>query len=311
MERFDVHKITPGNEDELAQLFRLLLVTKGMKSGSPRYTPLENTIRHISSLGANSVLLQRNVQDPDFLAEHAAYYSKWSYKVPRFCDRLHFFNSEVVSEDPLDFIDKMAITQGSYLGFVTLRPISVSPQAATILSPPNNEAKHFILSKDDFQVNIAGQQFSVAGTPFMQQDNAVGACAQAAIWMALRTLRRKEGQSAFSPSQITTAATRFLVRGRTLPNRGGLIVEQITEALRTAGYSPHTIPLRELGQDATEETIIASRQALYPYVESGIPVLVLLFPKDAEGHAVLLIGHGWEKEPASLIKNGDIRIEWH
>ena len=309
MERFEVYRITAGDEAELAQLLQPLLVTKGMKSGSPRYTPLENTIRHISSLGAKSVLLQKDVQDPDFLAEHTAYYSKWSYKVPRFCDRLHFFDLEADSEDPLEVIDKMAANQDSYLGFVTLRPISVSPQAATILKPPNNDTKHFILSKDDFQVNIAGQGFSVAGTPFMQQDNAVGACAQASIWMALRTLRRKEGQSAFSPAQITTAATRFLVRGRTLPNRGGLVVEQITEALRTAGYSPHTIPLRELGQDATEETITASRQALYPYVESGIPVLVLLFPKDAEGHAVLLIGHGWDKEPASFIKNGDIRID--
>lgn len=309
MERFEIYGITAGDDAELAKLLQSLLATKGMKSGSPRYTPLENTIRYISSLGAKSVLVQRNVQDPDFLAEHSAYYSKWSFKVPRFCDRVHFFFTESKSQNPLDFIDQTSTDPDSYLGFITLRPISVSPQAATILKPPHDPSKHFILSKDEFQVNIAGQRFTVAGTPFMQQDNAVGACAQASIWMALRTLRRREGQSAFSPAQITTAATRFLVRGRTLPNRSGLIVEQITEALRTAGYSPHTIPLRELDKDATDETIATSRQALYPYVESGIPVLVLLFPKNSEGHAVLLIGHGWDKGPLNLIKNGDVRID--
>ncbi len=308
MDRFKLFSISSGNRHELEKIFQSILVTKGMKSGAPRYVPLQNTVSHILSLGAKSVLVQKNVQDPDFLDEHNAYYSKWSYNVPRFCDRLHFFNLDCDSQKPLEFIDKMADTKESYLGFVTLRPISVSPQAATILKPQNDDAKHFILSKDIFRVNIAGQCFTVSGTPFMQQDNAVGACAQASIWMALRTLRRREGQSAFSLAQITAAATRFLVTGRTLPNRGGLVVGQITEVLRSAGYSPHSIPLKAIGKESTDLSISNSKQALYPYVESGIPVLLLLFPKDSEGHAVLLIGHGWEKEPANLVKNFDIYI---
>jgi len=308
MGRFEIRNVAPGNVQELAAIFDDLLKSKGMKSGSPRYVPLENTIHHISSLQAKTVLIQQDVQDPDFLAEHSAYYSKWSYKVPRFCYRLHFFNEAAQSDNALHVVDQMAAQNNSYLGFVTLRPISVSPQAATILRPIDIGGKCFILSKDDFTVNIAGQSFVIAGTPFMQQDNAVGACAQASIWMALRTLRRKEGVSAFSPAQITTAATRFYVKGRTLPNRGGLAVEQVTEAIRAAGYAPHMIPLRELGQKADDKTLANSRQALYPYVESGIPVLLLLFRENMEGHAVLLIGHGWDDNPSEKIKNGSIMI---
>ncbi|MBA1149430.1 hypothetical protein H0Z60_20495 [Ectothiorhodospiraceae bacterium WFHF3C12] len=126
----------------------------------------------------------------------------------------------------------------------------------------------------------------------MQQDNAVGACAQASIWMALRTLRRKEGQAAFSPAQITTAATRYLVSGRTLPNRSGLKLEQITEAIRAAGYSPHLIPLKDRQADAAEQARL-TRQKLYPYVESGIPVVLALAPEEGLGHAVMLVGHSW------------------
>ena len=309
MERFQVHKIASGDTQDLMTIFGSLLKTKGMKNGSPRYTPLENTITHISALQAKTVLIQNDVQDPDFLAEHRAYYSKWSYEVSRFCYRLHFFNEEAVSDNALDVVDQMAMQENSYLGFVTLRPISVSPQAATILKAVNCENKCFILSKDNFTVNIAGQSFVISGTPFMQQDNAVGACAQASIWMALRTLRRREGASAFSPAQITNAATRFYVKGRTLPNRGGLAVEQITEAIRASGYSPHVIPLRDLHKEADVESLKNARQALYPYIESGIPVLLILFPKNGEGHAVLLIGHGWNDNPPEKIKNGSINLK--
>lgn len=308
MDRFIVHQVKLGDLNELTQVFQSLLVTKGMKSSSPRYAPLEATIRHIADLKAKTVLVQKNVQDPDFLDEHTAYYSKWSFKVSRFCDRLHFFSLDTTLIDPIEVIDQMASNKDDYLGFVTLRPISVSPQAATILRPTVKDKQHFILSRDAFNVNIAGRSFSISGTPFMQQDNAVGACAQASIWMALRTLRRKEGQSAFSPAQITSAATRFLVRGRTLPNRDGLIIEQITEAIRAAGYSPHTIPLRNLEQPATKDSLIKTRQALYPYIESGIPVLMILFPEQGEGHAVLLIGHGWKEKPSKFILNGNIKI---
>lgn len=306
MDRFVVHSITPGDADELGRLIEQLLKTKGMRSGAPRYLPLTKTIQHVVALHANTVILQKDVQDPDFLAEHEAYYSKWTYKVPRFCQRLHFFKYPQESDDPLDVIDQMALLDDSYLGFITLRPISVSPQAATILKPIDNNHHCFILSKDKFIVNLSGRSFAVIGTPFIQQDNAVGACAQASIWMALRTLRRKEGALAFNPAQITSAATRFFVRGRTLPNRGGLAIEQITEALRAASYAPHMIPLRELTQAVDVNVVNKTKQSLYPYIESGIPVLLILYPSPNTGHAVLLIGHGWDQNPSQMIREQTI-----
>ncbi|MGB5830563.1 MAG: hypothetical protein WBG92_01035 [Thiohalocapsa sp.] len=247
--------------------------------------------------GAAAAVWQRNIQDPDFLAEHAAYYARWTYKVPRFGSRLHFFGSEPESDDVLDAIEGWSTDGETYLGFVTLRPIAQSPVGATFLRRPHQDDLLFVHAQDSYPVNLAGCGFAVEATPFMQQDNAVGACAQAAIWMALRTLRWREGRSALNPAQITSSATRFVVNGRTLPNRQGLRIEQITEVIRSAGYSPHVIQLRTLSQikDEPLDTKAEGRiyRQLYPYVESGIPILLAL-ARLGSGHAVVIIGHAWD-----------------
>lgn len=300
MRRLESHPRLAGAE-EILHLLQGLLPSSALATGSG---PLQSVAEALALRGARCAIIQRDVQDPDFIAEHTAYYSKWTKPIPRFCTRLHFFSEESSSDDPLELIDESSSTDGSsYIGFATLRPIAVAPVAATIISTAVPSVR-FITSQDTFQVNLAGRRFEVDGTPFIQQDNAVGACAQASIWMALRTLRRKEGRAAYDVAKITTAATRFVVNGRTLPNRSGLRLEQISEAIRAAGYSPHTVPLvlRERISDgiqpASDGDLRRAKEALYPYVESGIPALLALFPPGGEGHAVLSIGHNWDEDPS-------------
>ncbi|BAO43040.1 hypothetical protein [Thiolapillus brandeum] len=305
-ERLQVKGVDQAKVDSLEAVFQERLVQKGLGSNAPRHQPLQAIMEMLSKLGARTAVIQKKVQDPDFLAEYAAYYSRWTGDVPRYCDRIHFFSDPPVSENVLEVIDQMADAPDAYLGFVTLRPISMSPVAASILKPLVDVAPSYLLSNDEFVVNLAGRRFAVNGTPFMQQDNAVGACAQASIWMALRTLRKKAGQAAFNPAQITDAATKYAVVGRVLPNRAGLTVQQITEAIRTSGYAPHVLPVRQLNEPASEPVVDKIKFELYPYVESGIPVLLLLFPDNSEGHAVVVIGHGWNRAPARLIEIGHI-----
>jgi len=258
---------------------------------------------YLVAKGVAAAVWQRNVQDPDFLAEHAAYYSKWSFKVPRFCHRLHFFAMEPRSADVIDALAGWSESADAYLGFVTLRPVTQCPVGATFLKRPHVAEKLYIHAYDRFPVHLAGYRFDVEATPFMQQDNAVGACAQAAVWMGLRTLRWREGRSALNPAQITSTATRYVVNGRTLPNRQGLRLDQITEVVRFAGYSPHLIELRspvaiEKEPFSSENEAEVYRQ-LYPYVESGIPIILALLAPGG-GHAVLIIGHQWCGEPLPL-----------
>jgi hypothetical protein len=254
--------------------------------------PYSNCIKIVLDGGAKVVVAQRYVLDSDFLAEFTAYYSRQFADIGRHCTRLHFFSAPKDGRDVLAFLDAKE-ARDSYLGFVTLRPVSRTPIGATILS--QKLAGDFVKSSDTFPVHIGGVELELTGTPFMQQDNAVGACAQASIWMALRTMRKREGDRAHDPAQITDAATRFMIGGRKLPNREGLHQFQMTEAIRAAGYSPHVMTFSDPPQ--IEERI----SKIHPYIESEIPVITILDLGNDLAHAVVVVGHGWNAAPSGHI----------
>lgn len=257
--------------------------------------PFSNCLQLALDGKAKAVVVQREVIDPDFMAEFTAYYSRQFAQVRRHCSRLHFFTEAAKGREALDFLDDGS-AQKSYLGFVTLRPVSRTPIGATIFNQVL--AGDFVKSLDSFPVHIGGVEFTVRGTPFMQQDNAVGACAQASIWMALRTMRKREGDRAHDPAQITDAATKYVIGGRKLPNREGLHQFQMTEAIRAAGYSPHVLAFSGT-DDADDDHRI---EKIHPYVESEIPVIAILDTGNQIAHAVVIVGHGWESAPARIVK---------
>jgi len=289
MARLTIHQIKDSSD-----LHALLQQCAAWRVDPFAHLPLKNSIEHAQKAGCVTVIKQDPVQDPDYLAEYLAYYARGFLNIKKECIRLHFFSAPMKdAEDVLPYLDRISHeSSDAYLGFLTLRPTLTSPVGATILSClPSG---HFVLCIDEFPVHLAGCNFSVKGTPFMQQDNAVGACAQASIWMALRTLRKKQGHSAFDPAQITTAATRFLVQGRTLPNREGLNPNQMVEAVRSAGYASHLHYFRNHNQPFSPDELEAARLWLYTYIESEIPVILGLFhSQQSSGHAVVLVGHGW------------------
>ena len=255
-------------------------------------------VRHAHTTGAQTILLQEAVLDPDFLEEYEAFYSKQQRSVSRLCRRVHFFRTPVPAinqnaseseqtDHVLAFIDLAARqAKSSYLGFITIRPLRHAPVGATILVPPPSAPAMCV---DTFPVHIAGREFEVTGTPYLQQDNAVGACAQASIWIALRTLRRRVGNSAFSPAELTVAATKHYALNRVFPGRHGLTASQMLEAIRSAGHDPLMFDMHGTPQDE-----IANRAITFatPYLESGLPVILALDNPDAGGgHALTAIGY--------------------
>ena len=244
---------------------------------------------HAFRLGARSVVIQRRILDPDFTAEFNAYYSRLFVNCSRYCTRLHFFKQRPSqTDDPLRFLDQEGLNDG-YLGFVTLRPVGRTPVAATMLVPGGDVGD--IRCLDDFPVHLGGVKLSVKATPFMQQDNAVGACAQASIWMALRTMRKREGDRAFDPAQISGEATRYSTLTRILPNREGLTDGQMLDAVRGTGYSPHLMWLSSATSDEgkKKEELRLAKQKVAVYLDSEIPVILALY--STAGHAVVAIGY--------------------
>lgn len=257
--------------------------------GTPKI-PWDAVVSHLRAIGAQCLLIQTGVVDPDFLEEHQAFYAKQHRPVPATCVRVHAFTKPLPAPIPevVEFLDSDGV-QGAYLGFVTIRPLRHAPVGATILRPA---AALQPTATDRFPVHIAGNEFSVIGTPFLQQDNAVGACAQASIWMALRTLRRRAGNSAYSPAELTVAATRYVAPDRTFPGRQGLTSSQMLEAMRTAGHDPLFIGVRQSGAAAATANGVIAKAT--PYTTSGLPVIVILLAPDG-GHAVVAIGHSPSK----------------
>jgi len=225
---------------------------------------------------------------------------------PELCNnatRVHFFRSPVDISGILTAVDviddlKRSGDETLYVGFATLRPIRICPIGATILKP---RAGDFVTCRDSFEVHIAGCTFSVEGTPFMQQDNAVGTCAETSIWTALRTMYRKDGMESLSPAEITISASQSpMVMGRTLPNREGLSLVQIVDVIKKAGYSSHVIKMPESAED--RELALAK---IHCYIESSIPVILVL--NDSSGssdHAVAAVGHGPIRNKRDFVKAG-------
>lgn len=256
--------------------------------------PLRHVVQHLRKIGAQTLLVQESVRDPDFLAEHEAFYSKQHRVISQLCSRLHAFGAAapvpkqgqaLEARAVLDFLDTLTDPDRQYLGFVTIRPLRHAPIGASILLPAH-EAD--VTCHERFPVHIAGKDFQVCGTPYLQQDNAVGACAQASIWIALRTQMKRVGNTAYSPAELTRAATRYLALDRVFPGRQGLVFEQMLEAVRSSGHDPLTLTCDPVPPSLAPTAAQVIEQAM-PYIESGLPVIATLFPPSG-GHAVVCIG---------------------
>lgn len=289
--RYKLHPFGAADTPDglLAKVYSVAADSGAMLSdGSPK-RPWNSVFDHLRALGARSLLVQSDVRDPDFLEEHRAFYSKQHRHIPSMCVRVHAFACDAppppagAELDILSFLDAAVANPSLYLGFVTVRPLRHAPVGVSILAPL---AARRPAATESFPVHIAGNDFVVIGTPFLQQDNAVGACAQASIWMALRTLRKRVGNAAYSPAELTMAATRYLASDRTFPGRQGLTSEQMLEAVRSAGHDPLYFDIRVGPGYPTANAVISK---VHPYVSSGLPVILILRPPSG-GHAVVAIG---------------------
>lgn len=303
-------------DNKESELVKLIADNKA----KPRDLPIQRIANLLAQHGTNLAITQTPVKDPDYFAEYQVYYSRLFQRVQHLCRRVHFFrlngDVDIASKnlDAIAAIDELhqlcESKQAVYLGFVTLRPIRLCPVGATmLLSPP----EQFVTCKEAFEVHLAGRNFSVLATPFMQQDNAVAACAQTAIWVGLRTLQRRDRQRAYTPAQISDAAAQgALVLTRLLPSREGLGLPTIVDVIRSAGYASHVLELeklpsqRKVATEHSEDSISWQEEArllLHHYIESEIPTILILKESGTRpGHAVIAVGHGAFIESSAMAK---------
>lgn len=103
-------------------------------------------------------------------------------------------------------------------------------------------------------------------------------------------MRKRLGNAAYSPAELTVAATKHYTFNRVFPGRDGLTLQQMLEAIRSAGHDPLIIDLNNTQLLPYELAVLAAEKAA-PYLDSGLPVILGL-ANPTGGHAVVAIGLG-------------------
>jgi hypothetical protein len=150
--------------------------------------------RYLADLGAVSIIEEPTYFDRDYLAEFVAFYATSTRGYPNHCRRLHFFSTavdetllaEAVSGDE----SSLEELQGSYLGFVVLRPIASAPLGRTVLAwyPEHTPSRPRMTTPSRwYECHLAGITLYTWGLAWQQQDSGVSSCATIALWSALHS----------------------------------------------------------------------------------------------------------------------------
>ncbi|MFP3042014.1 hypothetical protein LQZ19_09360 [Treponema primitia] len=144
------------------------------------------------------------------------------------------------------------------------------------------------------KVSLLGNDLEVYGYPHVAQDSETHSCAESALWSLTEYFGTKYTQyKPLLPSQIV----KNLLDGtdhRLLPSIG-LTKHELAKCLQDNGY-----------QCLMYTTITADFSLLKLYIESGIPLLLVL-GNGSDGHALLAIGH--EKKVAYTVPPGETWVD--
>jgi hypothetical protein len=273
-------------------------------------------IDQLRALGAVTILVEDEYIDRDFTEAFAAYYAKLFKRHGKICKRIHFFKRDLTEVLASPSIAALAAAlqqcQPDYLGYVVLRPVHQAPIASAVIKTPPVTAGHeqHPLVKAKYYVHVLGAELYVEALPMTQQDQRIGACAQASIWSAARHFHTRHRGPWVSMVGITEAAMmqeQFYVSS-TLPNGSEFLsLGGMVSALRVSGRKP----LIYTGNGAGEANWPGIRPAdvINRYVDSGIPVIVGLGGGPIS-HAVIASGQVFSQQTPNALPSRPTRAEF-
>ena len=262
--------------------------------GGEDFAVVRNTIRHLRVLNTKSYVLEDPYIDQDYSADYTQFYARTFRTYERYCRRIHFFSGDITSllQRPLSTTqlrDLSDFAERTYRGFCVIRPLATAPIGRTVLQARvadgfNMEAT--VTCRANFDAHLLGTRLQVTGTSFLQQDTRVGACAQVAIWAGMRHMHARYNYNWVSVADITEfARPPSKIEALALPIASDrLSSDAMVRAIAEAGYQPLVLS----GPDIAN--------AILPYVESGIPVILGLGIGGSVGHAVTVIGRVFARQ---------------
>jgi hypothetical protein len=267
-------------------------------------------IWYLADLQAQSVVIEPQYFDRDYLSEFAAFYCLSSANYGNCCRRLHYFSIDVdrslielAASGNKEARDKL---QAAYLGFVVLRPIPGTPIGRTVLCwyPDNKPLPRVVEPWRWYFAHLAGIQLRVRGLAWQQQDAGVGACATVALWSMLHSSALDDRHVVPTTAEVTQTAHRAGLSAQPLFPSEGLSFGQLVAAVRDSGFAPLVVAGELPGSRFKREHFCSS---LASFIRSGYPALIAgEFEDGSGGHAVCAVGF---RQAASTVQPGFIELE--
>lgn len=233
---------------------------------------------YLRDLGAQSVVLETEYVDRDYLDDYSRYYVRCFYRYGERCARLHFFGKEVNHTELSDIIvskhrhKSLKNLQKSYLGFIVVKPIPKTFIGKTCLkiykSIRNNDNKAII--KRDYCAHLFGIDLKVKTVAFQEQDKVLSACATTSIWTALHALQRRDVRDIPSSSEITISAINHIENSSNSFPNDGLENKQILRALDVERLKHHLINVEKFDEEEKRDIF----EVIKIYIDSGVPVIL-------------------------------------
>lgn len=214
--------------------------------GGEQNDVVDNIIRHLNELGVKSYVLEAPYIDRDYSADYLEFYARTFRTHTKHCKRVHFFSDDIspLLDSPLTtekLQDFSQTASDSYCGFCVIRPLPTAPIGRTVLLSRVRDSLNVeatITCRAGFDANLFGVDLCVTGTPFIQQDARVGACAQVAIRVGMRHMHARYGHAWVSGADITRFATPTTsTEAASLPPGSDFLTsERMIRGISEAGY---------------------------------------------------------------------------
>lgn len=219
-----------------------------------------------------------------------SYYSYFSSKLNhnrKDCIRISFFKSKINFDDFRCGDEEVILElKKKFLGFIVIRPTPPNIIGRSVISPKAFKHNSFNCRLVNVNTTVNSVKMSVRGFPHSSQDTETITCAETIIWACLEYFGTEYPEyTTILPSKITNILSKVAFE-RQLPSEG-LNVLQISSSLKELGFGSKIYFARD-GDGNLSSTF---PDIFSTYIESGIPLIVILHKKTGSGHAVLCIGH--------------------
>ncbi|MGC3892760.1 hypothetical protein [Pseudomonas urmiensis] len=262
--------------------------------------------QYLDELNADTILVEKDYVDRDYLQDYAQCYDRCFFDYPRRTNRVHFFSCDLTIEDfeySLITPDSPVVNQlkESYLGFVVVKLLPQAIIGRTCLKTysADHGRRNFPCLRQ-YPVSLYGINLEVLSIAYQEQDRVVAACATSALWSCFQGTGKLFQHYIPAPVEITKWATDLMPDNvvsdgaRAFPNNG-LTAKQMAHAISQVELESHIF------RGNSRYNLNAG---VYAYLRGKIPSLLSVQSarpteydvKFVGAHAVSILGYSLDEQ---------------